>query len=100
MFFTDSLKHVQRRAFYDDHQFLAVLMIVVVLLFPFAGLLVNGLFGVIAGALISFVAYYVTPYVALKLGASPDSAPGRSIRHFAGRRVQSRRARRSLYCSP
>jgi hypothetical protein len=69
MSFADSLKHVERRAFYDAHQRLAVMMILVVLLLPFAGLLVNGLFGVISGALISFALYYVTPYVALKLGA-------------------------------
>jgi uncharacterized iron-regulated membrane protein len=69
MFFVDSLKQVQRRAFYDAHQRLAVLMILVVLLLPFVGLLISGLFGVISGALISFVLYYLTPYVALKLGA-------------------------------
>ena len=69
MSFVDSLKQVQRRAFYDAHQRLAVLMILVVLLLPFVGLLISGLFGVISGALISFVLYYLTPYVALKLGA-------------------------------
>lgn len=69
MSFADSLKHVERRAFYDAHRLLAVMMILLVLLLPLAGLLVNGLFGVISGALISFVLYYVTPYVVLKLGA-------------------------------
>lgn len=67
--FSDSLKHVQRRAFYDQHQLLAVTMILIVLLLPVAGLLVSGLFGVIAGALVSFVAYYLAPYVVLKLAA-------------------------------
>jgi hypothetical protein len=61
MSFVDSLKQIERRAFYDAHQRLAVMMILLVLLLPFAGLLVNGLFGVISGA----VMYYLTPYVAL-----------------------------------
>jgi len=69
MFFVDSLRQVLRRAGYDAHQRLAILMILVVLLLPFVGLLISGLFGVISGALISFVLYYLTPYVALKLGA-------------------------------
>jgi len=68
MSFADSLKYVQRRAFYDQHQLLAVSMILIVLILPFVGLLVSGLFGVIAGALVSFAAYYLAPYVSLKLG--------------------------------
>ena len=66
--FADSFKSIQRRAFYDQHQRLAVSMIVIVLILPFVGLLVSGLFGVIAGALVSFAAYYLAPYVSLKLG--------------------------------
>jgi len=69
MFFTDSLKHVQRREFYDHHHLLAVTMILIVLLLPFVGLLLTGLFGAISGALISFALYYLAPYVSLKLGA-------------------------------
>jgi hypothetical protein len=69
MRFTESLTHVQRRAFYAEHQLLAVWMIVIVLILPFVGLLVSGLFGVIAGALVSFGAFYLMPYVWLKLGA-------------------------------
>jgi hypothetical protein len=68
MSFTDSLKQSQRTAFYDRHRLLAVTMILIVLLLPFVGLLLNGLFGVISGALVSFVAYYLTPYVTVKLG--------------------------------
>jgi uncharacterized iron-regulated membrane protein len=68
MSFTDSLKYVHRRAFYDQHKLLAVSMILIVLILPFVGLLVSGLFGVIAGALVSFAAFYLMPYVALKLG--------------------------------
>ena len=68
MSFTDSLKYVQRRAFYDQHRLLAVSMIAIVLILPFVGLLISGLFGVLAGALVSFAAYYLAPYVSLKLG--------------------------------
>jgi hypothetical protein len=68
MSFADSLKCVQRRAFYDQHQLLAVSMILIVLILPFVGLLVSGLFGVIAGALVSFAVYYLAPYVSLKFG--------------------------------
>jgi uncharacterized iron-regulated membrane protein len=68
MSFTDSIKSAQRRAFYDQHQLLAILMIVIVLILPFVGLVVSGLSGVISGALVSFAAYYLAPYVAVKLG--------------------------------
>lgn len=67
--FADSLKQVQRREFYDRHHLLAVMMILIVLLLPFVGLVVTGLFGAVSGALISFAVYYLTPYVAMKLGA-------------------------------
>ena len=69
MRFTESLTHVQRRAFYAEHQLLAVWMIVIVLVLPFVGLLLSGLLGVIAGGLVSFAAFYLMPYVWLKLGA-------------------------------
>ena len=68
MTFADSIKYAQRRTFYDQHQRLAVSMIVMVLILPFIGLLISGLFGVIAGGLVSFGAYYLAPYVVLKLG--------------------------------
>jgi hypothetical protein len=68
MSFTDSIKCAQRRTFYDQHQLLAVSMIAIVLILPFVGLLVSGLFGAIEGALVSFAAYYLAPYVVPKLG--------------------------------
>ena len=68
MSFSDSLKYVQRRAFYDQHRLLAVSMIVMVLILPFVGLIISGIFGVITGALVSFAAFYLMPYVSLKLG--------------------------------
>jgi hypothetical protein len=69
MRFIESLTYDQRSAFYAEHQLLAVWMIVIVLVLPFVGLLVGGLFGVIVGALVSFAAFYLMPYVWLKLGA-------------------------------
>ena len=54
MRFTESLTYVHRRAFYAEHQLLAVWMIVIVLVLPFVGLLLSGLLGVIAGGLVSF----------------------------------------------
>ena len=65
--FCDSLKSEHRREFYEGHKLLAVIMILVVFLLPFAGLIVNGLFGAVMGTLISFAAYYLTPYVARRL---------------------------------
>ncbi|MBU6483059.1 MAG: hypothetical protein KGS09_21285 [Nitrospirae bacterium] len=53
----------QRRCFYARHRFLAILMILVVPLFPFAGLYVTGLFGAVLGLLLSLAAFYLTPYV-------------------------------------
>jgi hypothetical protein len=66
--FTDSLTSEQRRTFYEGHRFLAILMILILLLFPFAGLYVIGLFGAVLGVLLSVAAYYLLPYVWLKIG--------------------------------
>ena len=65
--FTDSLTSVQRQMFYERYRFLAILMILIVLLFPFAGLYVPGLLGAGVGVLLSMACYYLTPYVWLKL---------------------------------
>ena len=66
--FVDSLRSDRRREFYEQHRYVAVTMILIVLLLPFAGLFVSGLFGAFLGALLSFVAYFLTPYLLLKLG--------------------------------
>ena len=66
--FTDSLKHAGRRDFYDQHKILAMTMILVVFLLPIGGIVFNGLFGAVAGAIVSFAAYYLMPYVVNKLG--------------------------------
>ncbi len=67
--FTDSLTSDQRRNFYERHRSIAIVMILIVFLFPFAGLYVTGLFGAVLGVLLSMAGYYLTPYVWLKLGA-------------------------------
>lgn len=66
--FADSLSSEQRQNFYERRRFLAILMILIVLLFPFAGLYVTGLLGAGLGLLLSLAAYYLTPYVWLTLG--------------------------------
>ena len=66
--FTQSLTSEQRQIFYEHPRFLAILLILVVLLFPFAGVYVAGLIGAGIGVLLSIAAYYLTPYVWLKIG--------------------------------
>lgn len=65
--FSDSLKESQRREFYEGHKSIAVMMILVVFLLPFVGLSITGLFGAVLGVVLSVLAYYLTPYVVLKL---------------------------------
>ena len=67
--FTDSLTSDPRRNFYERHRSIAIVMILIVFLFPFAWLYVTGLFGAVLGVLLSMAGYYLTPYVWLKLGA-------------------------------
>ena len=67
--FSDSLKSERRRDFYERHKPIAIVMILIVFLLPFAGLLVMDLFGVVLGVLISVAGYYLTPYAWLKLRA-------------------------------
>lgn len=52
--------------FYERHKSLAVGMILAVFFLPFVGLLAGGLYGVVAGVIISILAYYLTPYVVQK----------------------------------
>ena len=63
----DSFNSEHRRRFYEGHRSLALLMILIVFLSPFAGLYVAGLFGAVIGVLLSFAAYYLTPYLWLTL---------------------------------
>ncbi|MEQ1793841.1 MAG: hypothetical protein ABL970_06585 [Nitrospira sp.] len=65
--FADSLSSDHRRSFYEGHRSLALLMILIVFLSPFAGLYVASLPGAVVGLLLSFAAFYCTPYLWLKL---------------------------------
>lgn len=64
----DSLKSDQRKAFYEAHKDMALVMIFVVFLFPLFGVYMSGLLGAALGMLISIVAYLLTPYVTIRLG--------------------------------
>lgn len=66
--FIKSFNSERRRQFYEGHRSLALLMILVVFLSPFAGLYVAGLFGAVTGVLLSFAAYYLTPFLWLTIG--------------------------------
>jgi uncharacterized iron-regulated membrane protein len=52
-----------RRRFYEGHRSLALFMILVVFVAPFAGLYVAGLLGVLVGGLVSAAAYVLIPYL-------------------------------------
>ena len=65
--FSASLKEHQRREFYERRKPIAVVMILVVFLLLFVGLYITGLFGAVLGVVLSVAAYYLTPYVVLKL---------------------------------
>jgi hypothetical protein len=66
--FVDSLTSAQRQNFYERRRYLAILMIVIVLFSPFAGVYVTGLIGAGLGVLLSVAGYYLMPYVWLKIG--------------------------------
>ena len=63
----ESFNSDHRRRFYEGHRSLALLMILIVFLSPFAGLYVVSLFGAVIGVLLSFAAYYLAPYLWITL---------------------------------
>ena len=65
--FIDSLRSDARRDFYEGHKPIAIAMILIVLLLPFAGLSIMGLLGVALAVIVSVLAYCLTPYIWLKL---------------------------------
>ena len=56
---TESFNADFRRRFYEGRRSLALLMILIVFLAPFAGLYVARLPGAVIGVLLSFAAYYL-----------------------------------------
>lgn len=65
--FSESLTGDYRRRFYEEHRSIAIAMIMVVFVAPFAGLYVTGLLGVVLGVVLSVAAYYFMPYLWLVL---------------------------------
>ena len=59
--FPESLTGHHRRTFYERHRSLALLMILILFLAPFAGLYVTGLLGSVVGVVLSITAYYLMP---------------------------------------
>jgi len=64
----EALSGDYRQRFYEGHRSLALLMILILLLAPFAGLYVTGLLGAILGIVSSVAAYYLVPLLGLVLG--------------------------------
>lgn len=65
---SESLTLERRMAFYERHKPIAVVMILLVFLLPFAGLFAYGLIGSVAGVILSVVSYYLAPYLLSRLG--------------------------------
>lgn len=65
---TNSFTADSRRAFYEAHPSIALYMLVVVLMAPFAGLYVAGLLGVVVGVLVSAAAYVLAPCLSRWIG--------------------------------
>ncbi len=68
MSLSESLTPERRMAFYEAHKPVAVMMILIVFLLPFAGLFAYGLIGAVASVMISILSYYFTPYLMERLG--------------------------------
>jgi hypothetical protein len=67
--FADSFKSESRRTFYEHHKPIAVLMILILFLFPIVGAFVSGAAGALLGVVVSVAGYFLAPYVVLKLRA-------------------------------
>ncbi|GJL55058.1 MAG: hypothetical protein NPIRA02_21900 [Nitrospirales bacterium] len=57
----------QRQRFYEQHIRIAIAMILIVFLLPFAGVFLHGLSGAMWGVGHSVLAYYLAPYTVFKL---------------------------------
>jgi len=65
--FASSLKTEQRQNFYEHNKPLAIVMMLIVLLFPIVGVFMQDLSGLALGLVISVAIFYLTPYAVLKL---------------------------------
>lgn len=66
--FAEAFNGEHRRRFYEQHRSLALMMILILLLAPFAGLYVTGLLGAVLGLVLSVAAYYLIPLLSVLLG--------------------------------
>jgi hypothetical protein len=64
---SDSLKSSYRTAFYESHKSIALAMILIVFLAPLFGVAIKGFHGAVIGLLLSIAAYYIAPYLVMKL---------------------------------
>ncbi len=60
---SDSLKSKERQAFYEGHKNIALIMVLVMFLFPLFGVYISGLLGAALGMGLSIGAYFLTPYI-------------------------------------
>ena len=65
--FLDSLKSEHRQAFYESHKGVAMALIVILFLAPMVGVAYRGFQGAFLGLILSVLAYYLAPWVVLKL---------------------------------
>lgn len=65
--FEGSLASKQRRGFYERHKSFAVLMVLIVFIAPIFGVFLKGVPGLLLGAIIPIVGYYLIPYLAPRL---------------------------------
>jgi hypothetical protein len=70
--FTETLTSARRAAFYEGHKSVAVVMILIVFLFPFIGVFLRGLVGAVGGVVLSVLCYYLAPFLILALNARTD----------------------------
>lgn len=60
--FKRSLASDTRRDFYAAHKLIAVVMILIIFIFPIAGVFIKGVSGLLFGVVSSVVGYYLLPY--------------------------------------
>ncbi|MGE3787487.1 MAG: hypothetical protein AB7H03_12665 [Nitrospirales bacterium] len=65
----DSLKSDSRKAFYESHKGVAMVMILILFLAPLVGVAYRGFQGAAMGLVLSVLAYYLAPWVVLNLEA-------------------------------
>jgi predicted nucleic acid-binding Zn ribbon protein len=64
----EGLPHSEkRRDFYERHKAVAVLMMLIIFVFPIIGVFLMGVPGLLLGAATSILGYYLLPYAAIKL---------------------------------